>query len=110
VAKKYKNEVAKGFIQEYMAKNPQREVMRVNVDKIKQKLDMDELFVKRIEEGKLSEEEVNLLVNGKKLPCLGCKQNTGWIKYTHCCGSPLHHHCSLEMKNCPVCGSKGFKL
>ena len=46
-----------------------------------------------------------LFLNGQRRPCNLCGRNTGLIKYTKCCGIPLHLVCftEVELKVCPVC-------
>jgi len=56
------------------------------------------------------DEYQSLLLNGKRLPCMKCKKNTGWIKYAACCGNPIHPLCIKGDKNCFLCKKENFKL
>jgi len=52
-----------------------------------------------------------LLMFGDRLPCLICLMNRGLIKYTSCCGQPLHPLCKTDkLKNCPNCNRVAWNL
>jgi hypothetical protein len=47
---------------------------------------------------------------GIKYPCMFCMTNKGWIKYTTCCGQPLHEVCQKNITRCPNCKKDNLKL
>jgi len=49
------------------------------------------------------DEYQELLRKGKRLPCIICMGSNGWIKYTKCCGQPLHPLCTKKVNICPNC-------
>ena len=53
----------------------------------------------------------NLLIFGDRIPCVICLTDDGYIKYTTCCGQPIHSLCKSEkLVKCPYCGKEGFGL
>ena len=44
-----------------------------------------------------------LLLYGKRLPCFICLNDVGYLKYTSCCGHPIHHGCKPLDEKCPMC-------
>ena len=52
-----------------------------------------------------------LLIKGKRIPCVICQENNGLIQYTECCGQPLHSFCTNEkIKSCPYCKATTLTL
>jgi hypothetical protein len=47
---------------------------------------------------------------GKRVPCVSCRGNKGWLKYTKCCGVPMHHICRKDLNKCPSCNSEELTL
>ena len=54
-------------------------------------------------------EEV-LFKNGRRLPCIVCTGKRGWLKYTDCCGSPIHPLCVKNLKECSNCHNVNVNL
>jgi len=52
----------------------------------------------------------NLLKKGLKKGCIVCEKNNGWVKYTKCCGKPIHFMCGRELKKCPDCQCRIFRI
>ena len=53
----------------------------------------------------------SLLRHGERLPCLICLCNKGLIKYTTCCGQPIHPYCKMDkIKSCPNCKTDNWEL
>ena len=54
----------------------------------------------------------DLFMSGDRKPCQLCHTNNGYIKYTQCCGEPVHLVCfeELDLKDCPVCLKPAFQL
>ena len=49
----------------------------------------------------------DLLMNGVRLPCKICKENLGYLKYSVCCGVPVHKVCLGKKGNiCPECSKQ----
>ena len=54
---------------------------------------------------------LELITKGKRIPCVICQEDTGLIKYTRCCGQPLHSFCVEDkIKNCPYCKCGNLEL
>ena len=51
-----------------------------------------------------------ILLTGKRVPCVICQDERGLIKYTVCCGQPMHAFCSEKLKTCPLCKSGELEL
>ncbi|KRX00053.1 Ankyrin repeat-containing domain [Pseudocohnilembus persalinus] len=52
-----------------------------------------------------------LLLNGQRNPCCICLSELGYIKYTICCGQPMHESCKpTEKQKCPLCSRQAFQL
>ena len=52
-----------------------------------------------------------LLLHGERIQCLICLCNKGLIKYTTCCGQPMHSHCKIDrLKFCPNCKADDLSL
>ena len=52
-----------------------------------------------------------LLLKGRRSPCSICQDDKGWLKYTKCCGQPLHSLClSPKLTACPYCKAKDLEL
>jgi len=56
------------------------------------------------------EEHQELFRHGKRLPCVVCSGDKGWIKYSECCGHPMHPLCLKGMKTCPQCNEGSLRL
>jgi len=56
------------------------------------------------------EEHQELLRHGKRLPCNVCSGEKGWMKYSECCGHPMHPTCVKGMKTCPQCNEGNLRL
>jgi len=63
--------------------------------------------VKKIED---QEEHQDLFLNGKRLPCVVCSGDKGWLKYSECCGHPMHPLCVKGIKRCPQCSDSCLML
>jgi len=46
-----------------------------------------------------------LLMNGIQKPCIYCESNMGYLRYSMCCGTPMHKQCLKERDL--VCGGCG---
>lgn len=49
------------------------------------------------------EEHQHLLKCGKRMPCVVCSGENGWLRYSECCGHPMHPLCVKSLKGCPYC-------
>jgi hypothetical protein len=57
------------------------------------------------------EEHKELLSKGDRLPCVICLGNLGFIKYTTCCGQPMHPMCKSDtLTHCPFCKKSFWDL
>jgi hypothetical protein len=63
--------------------------------------------IKKIED---QEEHQELFLNGKRLPCTVCSGDKGWLKYSECCGHPMHPLCVKGIKRCPQCSDSCLML
>ena len=52
-----------------------------------------------------------ILLKGRRIPCIICQDELGLTKYTTCCGQPLHAACiEGKVKTCPICKCGGLEL
>ncbi|EAS03755.1 ankyrin repeat protein (macronuclear) [Tetrahymena thermophila SB210] len=114
LAIKYDSKDANDFIQDKIAQNNFQEFLEVNLDAFKQVPDLKTLLHQRYEV-QMPEELVlqnrDILLYGEPISCIICLQNTGFLKYSNCCGQPLHQHCHAEkIIQCPLCKSNNFYL
>ncbi|KAL4445027.1 hypothetical protein ABPG74_018755 [Tetrahymena malaccensis] len=114
LAIKYDSKDANDYIQDQIAKNNFQEFLEVNIDAFKQIPDLKTLLHQRYEV-QMAEELVlqnrDILLYGEPISCIICLQNTGFLKYSNCCGQPLHQHCHAEkIMQCPLCKSNNFYL
>ncbi|KAL4494524.1 hypothetical protein ABPG72_004426 [Tetrahymena utriculariae] len=114
LAIKYDSKDASDFIQDRIAQNNFQEFLEVNVDAFKSIPDLKTLLHQRYEV-QMTEELVlqnrDILLYGEPISCIICLQNTGFLKYSNCCGQPLHQHCHAEkIMQCPLCKSNNFYL
>ena len=71
-------------------------------DENEQKPVIDEKFIKK---------QRKLHLEGEPNPSVICLSQLGWIKYTDCCGQPLHQTCKgNKITTCPFCKKPGFLL
>ncbi|KAL4486424.1 hypothetical protein ABPG72_018378 [Tetrahymena utriculariae] len=106
------------IIQRAMKKYQQANgLVPINLELLKQKSNLiDELQDGRAnkpkEMDKATEEKYKkLLEEGYRLPCVICQVELGYIKYTDCCGQPMHGHCQTEkITSCPVCRNSNYTL
>jgi len=64
-------------------------------------------IAKKIED---QEEHQDLFLHGKRLPCVICCGDKGWLKYSECCGHPMHPLCVKGIKRCPQCSESSLIL
>ncbi len=73
-----------------------------------------EATVTETEQGKVHFEEredlQDLLLHGKRVPCQICQGANGRIKFTRCCGEPVHSVCVDKATKCPFCGQGSLSL
>ncbi|EGR32983.1 protein kinase domain protein [Ichthyophthirius multifiliis] len=103
---KEKQAVEKGLMKRYLMNTKSRQY---NINRNLQKSAQNKPENDMSEETKIKYKK--LLEDGYRIPCVICCVNLGYIKYTSCCGQPMHGHCQTEkIQNCPFCRDEKYKL
>eukprot|EP00825_Cyclidium_porcatum_P016615 TRINITY_DN1956_c0_g1_i4.p1 TRINITY_DN1956_c0_g1~~TRINITY_DN1956_c0_g1_i4.p1 ORF type:complete len:182 (-),score=13.63 TRINITY_DN1956_c0_g1_i4:114-659(-) len=121
LGKKYGNSKCESVINKALAENDYNEMIQPNYTNLNNlpQLECCLEFTQTAEQDITDIDKVQfqeLLLKGQLLPCIICLSNLGHIKYTNCCGQPLHQHCcnnqlqSSTDKSCPVCKSQNCQL
>jgi ankyrin repeat protein len=71
-------------------------------------LDINELYLKqeKVLNFENDQQYYNLLMHGIPRPCAYCESNLGYLRYSECCGTPMHKQCLAERDFiCAGCGN-----
>jgi len=87
----------------------------LNISELEKNEEQIESFLNNVEGLKIKEVDEEekyqgLFQKGKRLPCVVCAGDKGWLKYSDCCGHPIHPLCVKGIKRCPQCSSSGLCL